>query len=306
MAARRAIAALLLLAAGLGATASRQLLQSCADEKTSTSNAKTKAFLAANYGERAVAKYADTCAAPANKNCQARPEGCSLWVLGQTHCTGDQAAFAKKHGFVYSGSSKKGPGQHVIGIPCAPVRGVEDVPADKNGAVAATRAMWPQMWADMTSGSIRADGSGYPAATGALVINTPSNREYHQLHIHAGVRTPQFDKCVARMSYKSNEKWQLMDCDGLQEGGDTSAKKVDAQLLYKTVKSLGDVWGAYTQGLKQGGLAVGGTDTSKYHVGMLVTSPTPKLRNGQWFVVLYAPPSLKAPKLGRGSFLVGV
>jgi hypothetical protein len=41
---------------------------------------------------------------------------------------------------------------------------------------------------------------------------------------------------------------------------------------------------------------------------VLVTSPrapTGPLRPGQWFLALYAPPSLSAKRLGRGSFLKG-
>ena len=230
------------------------------------STSATKQFLNANYGELHVSSYADTCKAPVNLPCQTfQQEGCSLWALAQKHCKGDQKHFAQQHGLIYSGNSHQA-GKHVIGVPCDDVRGVEDVPANKHNAITITGPMWPKMWTDMTTNAIPG-GSGYRAETGALVINTPSNREYHQLHIHAGDRTSQFDACIKKMTYKSNEEWQLVTCDGLQEGGDLNQTKLSAQLLYKTVKSLDGVWDAYNKGVAltpaAGGLNIGGTDTSK-------------------------------------------
>lgn len=193
-------------------------------------------------------------------------------------------------------------------VPTVPTRGIEDIIDNDFNAKVSTSSLWSHFWQESTATPPTTGGSGqegFPDAQGALVINTPWYREYHQMHIHGGQRNTNFDACVQKMKYSS--KWQTMQCTGLTSGG--GANKAD--LYYKVVTGLDGVWDTYKDGMANAGVgnstgikALPSQKDWRYHIGVITTrtSVTGILRDGQYFVILYAPIAT-SDKIGRGHFL---
>ncbi len=234
--------------------------------------------------------------------------GCSLYDEAvYTRCNETiQKARCNEFHYVYLGNYAQG--SHVIMVPTLPARGIEDIMDNAFNTTLKTAALWQHFWQESTSTPPTTGGSGnagFADAEGALVINTPWYREYHQMHIHGGVRNANFDACVQKMTYSS--KWQSMQCTGLTGGG--GATKAD--LYFRVVTGLAGVWDTYKDGMLNAGVgnsagikALPSQADWKFHVGVIVTrtSVAKVLRDGQYFVILYAPLA-KEDKIGRGHFL---
>jgi hypothetical protein len=193
-------------------------------------------------------------------------------------------------------------------VPTLPTRGIEDIIDNNYNANVNTASMWSHFWADSTSNPPTTGGNGhdgFPDAKGALVINTPWYREFHQMHIHGGQRNPNFDACVKNMTYSSH--WKKMLCAGLTTGGGAQ----QADLYIKVVTGLNGVWDAYKDGMANADVgsstgikALPSQQDWRYHIGVIVTrtSMPNVLKDGQYFVILYAPIAM-ADQIGRGHFL---
>jgi hypothetical protein len=278
------------------------------------------------HNSYAINDFSKNCADPVNAPCHAS-QGCSLFDRMQKACgTAAQQARCKKAGgagFVYAGRhgcatnpvTKQSDQGHVISIAVAPVRGMEDV-VDSAAAAKATshmfKAMWDESLANKTGSNL---DTGFTARSGGLIVNPPSHREFHQLHVHAGAwRTPAFEACLARMT--ESKAWQRITCPGLSEGGEVAncAKPPAGQscqsatLAYKTVTDLSPAWADYRDGLKQLGGAVSGATAGelKYFAGLMATrGPALAGHRDQKFVIVYAPADVAAHSgLGRGHFFL--
>lgn len=270
--------------------AARELLAQCKDDTTG----------AMNYGETPTADHKTTCDKAPNTDCWGAHEGCSLWNEALDRCNDPhQQARCNSRNYVYTGNYKT---NHVIMIPTTPTRGIEDIEGNDFKAATNTAPLWGYFWADSMAGTTGGDGKqGLSDATGALTMNTPWFREYHQMHLHAGVRDTAFDSCVSKMTYATH--WQSMPCTGLSGG----TKATQANLYYKTITGLSDVWGAYKDGIGNANLIQTTIPQQfrKYHVGIIITRNAKVLRPDQFFVILYAPVKPE-DKLGRGHFLTGI
>ena len=191
-------------------------------------------------------------------------------------------------------------------VPTQPTRGIEDIIGNNFHAKENTASVWSHFWQDSLANTTGTSGKeGFPDSQGALVINTPWFREYHQMHIHGGKRNASFDACVQKMKYST--KWQSMSCTGLNSGFGAS----QADLYFKVVTGLDGVWDTYIDGMFNAGVgnstgikALPSPQDWRYHIGVIVTrtSLAGVLRDGQYFVILYAPVKME-DKIGRGHFL---
>ena len=191
-------------------------------------------------------------------------------------------------------------------VPTLPTRGIEDIIGNEFNAKDNTASLWTNFWQDSLANTTGGSGKeGFPDTQGALVINTPWYREFHQMHIHGGQRNAKFDACVQKMKYSS--KWQSMLCTGLTTGG--GATQVD--LYFKVVTGPEGIWGVYIDGMANAGVgnsseikALPSSKDWRYHIGVIATRTAVSgvLRDGQYFVILYAPVG-KEDKIGRGHFL---
>ena len=199
----------------------------------------------------------------------------------------------------------------MISIATAPVRGMEDV-YDGAAAAATTEGMIARMWDESVAGKTGSDlRQGFNPDQGALVVNPPSHREFHQLHAHAGAwRTATFDKCLAGLTASAG--WQATTRAGLSEGNEGNCnvpgKCQSATLAYKTVTSLAGAWADYKAGLQilAQSKAIPGVKRADYkYFASLMATRGLALGPSQWFVMVYAPASTDmSDGLGRGHFLM--